>query len=299
MKTSRIAARAIGSSLLLSAAALAFAGPLWAEGNDPPARTPVDDLADHLAKGQRDEAIRIVARVETMTGLPRIVTTPTAFVDRMMGCEMTHNKAVPLGKDYYHKTRWKCDDGEYHVDMFTLTGRPIVEVAEFSDPARIASLAANPRPTVPPPAPPAPPKNPQILARQQAEARAVATQLCNALGTAMVSGKADGLADLTTEQSRYVFAFHDPFAKAQFVERDGEGLTAAQEMIDHARNVLGKPRKFTCNGSMVKWDYGRTDRTGFAFFTSRGGKIGTVDMRYGTREKLFEAQRNAAEASAP
>ncbi|MEM6475532.1 MAG: hypothetical protein AAF687_05135, partial [Pseudomonadota bacterium] len=232
---------------------------------------------------------------ESLSGLPRIVTTPAAFVDRMLGCSMTDKNSRQFGiESTSHRTTWQCEDGEYRVDFFTLKDKPYVEVAEFADAERVAELKANiARPSMPPPAPPFDIK---AFERNRAKQKAMDAKVCNALGEAVVSGSAEGLADFTNEKSRFAFGFYNPFTKATMVESDGDGPAAAQPWVDYVRETLGAPNSFTCDNQMLKLDLGRSDRTGFAFFGSWQDAILSVDMRYATREKLLKARSEAIEA---
>lgn len=287
-------------------AAAAMAVPAAAQ-EEAPVSPLVLALIDDIVAGDREAAIGRIDMVETLDFGPRLVTTPGEFVDRMLGCAMNEASSREFyGRLRMFTTKWTCADGDYEIMFAHQDGSPYVTVANFRDPARLAEEAADTRGAVrPPPAPPAPPRRnltDEERAARDAAITAYRVQACNLLGQAVLDGDASGLEVISTQRSRYMFGFHDPFASTMVVEVDGNGFPAAQRMVDAALEALGTPKDYSCVtedfGIMVRWEFSPQDRALFAMPTLTGESISLVSMRYATREKLIEAQQRNAELEA-
>lgn len=282
---------------MIPVAILALATPALAQDSfDLP--FPMQSLADDIAAGNREEAIRRIDMVDTISMGPPLVSSSRDFVDRLLGCSIAESSEQYRSTDMsLIETKWSCDAGTYHVLLSNSAGSPYVTVADFQTEESLQTRRVQPPPIAVRPAPPV------LTAEQRERIRRVETAqrltICNALGQALIDGDASGLQEVSNERTRYMFGFHDPFTSTMVVEEDGTSEAAAQVMIDAALAAVGMPDGYECdeNNTMgiVRWNFSSADRSLFAFPREYNGELTLVSLRFANRERLLEAQAMNAE----
>lgn len=266
----------------------------------------ITELIGYLEAGRRDAAVEKVSSVQTLNGLPRIVTTRGEFVDRMLGCTLTSRKqrgsspSTP-GRPRWilETTDWSCADGPYQV-MFSLDeGQPYVTIAEFSDSERIASakLIRPPLPPMPRLVSSATPEQQAARAAQKELERIAEEAALKRFGQAVKSGSLDPVSEYVGPGTRFTFGWRDPFNSVTILDLDGEGAEAGQAQIAAAKDMMGEPKSASCKfddlSSMCKWDYRQPGTSLLAFPFFRDGKFISVQFLYTTPESIMKAMEKA------
>jgi hypothetical protein len=235
----------LAPSLLL----LATAAPAAAQEHVPvPAGPEVEGLVAALEAKDRDGAIGRIKGIFSLTGEERLVRTPTAFVDLVIGCpsKQIAAKIMPSFKLYTYS--WNCPKGEYQAMLGKDPDSSYIEVVDPADAARLAQRkAAGPmRPMAPPPMPALmAPESPEARTARIEQRAAAELAALKALEPQLMAGQLTDAAALAPE-ANFTTGYRD-IAQSTFVaEIDSDGLAGANEQLAWLTANLGKPASVEC-----------------------------------------------------
>lgn len=234
----------------------------------------VDALVDDIFEGRRDAAVARISSIESITGLPRLVTTPAEFVDRLLNCSPRATDKVVAGMP---TVDWTCADGPYRTAFDSTSSAPYLIVAEFADPARIEMLA---RPLVAPPPPIAAPPSPSA---QPANVGPSSTAM-HLLLEALHKRNAKSFAGLVGPETRVTFGRRDAAAGVTVAESDDVGPAAFAAQFATALDRVGPVASVDCHIESAAGFCtvrARTPRTGMVIMVSGNGEtIRSVAMTF-------------------
>lgn len=264
--------------LAAGAATCAPAQAVFKTGNDA-----LDALVLDITGGRRDAAIARISSIESLSGKRTLATTPSEFVDRLIGCR-PEGKAKPYGFDSMKmiEITWSCPGVRYRTIFDPNWARPYITVGEFEDQAAYEARRSSlvPPPAPPPPAPPAPPgSRPAEPALSDADKIAL---LRTVLGT-LVSGDPGAARAMITPDARITFGRRDPIAKVTIAELDGTGPDAFVAQARAAIAKLGKPVSIDCDAASCRFAFAGADRILIALAGDRRGKLSYVQFFYAMR----------------
>jgi hypothetical protein len=301
----------LAPSLLL----LAAATPAAAEEHVPvPAGPEVEGLVAALEANDRYVAIGRIKGIFSLTGEDRLVRTPTAFVDLVIGCPSKQIAAKMMASFKLYTYSWNCPKGEYQAMLAKDPASSYVEVIDPADAARIAQRkAAGPTRTV------APPPMPALMATESPEARKARIEQRAAAELAAVKALEPQLrAGKLTDASAFVpnpnftTGYRDLAHSTFIAERDSDGLAGANEQLAWLTAVLGKPASLDCR--QVRDDRGaygpmifhscqmlsETPQHGYsALVFFEDAKIAAIQFSYVNRAVIEKNLKSLAEKSAP
>lgn len=227
-------------------ALLAAATPAVAQEHVPVAAGPeVDGLVAALEARDRDEAIGRIKGIFALMDDDRMVRTPTAFVDLVIGCPSQQIGAKITKTFQLYTYRWDCPQGEYQAMLGKDPESSYVEVVDPADAARLAKRSAA-RPMMPPPAP-------ALRAAESPEARkarieqGAAAELAalRALEPQLKAGQITDAAALAPK-ANFTTGYRDIAQSTFIAEMDSDGLAGANEQLAWLTASLGKPASVEC-----------------------------------------------------
>lgn len=240
----------------------------------------LDALINDISAGRRAAAVAHISSIESMSGKRTLATTPSQFVDRLLGCR-PDGKAEDIGFEHTKliKVIWSCPGARYLTVFDPQYAAPYITVGEFEDEAvRKARLAL-------PLAPPAPPllAPPLLAPTRTAEPQMSDTDRAALISTALstlVSGDFDRARPIVAPNARITFGRRDPVAKVTVVELDGTGADAFVEQGRSAIVKLGKPISVDCDPNSCHFAFEKKDRILIAIVGAHGSKITYVQFLY-------------------
>jgi len=244
------------SLLLLATAAQAAAQ----EHVPVPAGPEVEGLVAALEAKDRDGAIGRIKGIFALMDDDRMVRTPAAFVDLVIGCPAKQTGANLSKYFQLYTYSWKCPNGEYQAQLGKDPESSYVEVVDPADAARLAKRAA-----APPKMPMAPPTAPMLPARESPEARnariekAAAVELA-ALKVLEPQLKAGQLTDAAalTKDANFTTGYRDLAQSTFIAELDSDGLAGANEQLAWLTANIGTPASAECKQTRSDGAYGPT-----------------------------------------
>ena len=295
-------------TVLATLALLAVAAPVAAEDHVPVSAGPeVEGLVAALEAKDRDGAIGRIAGIFALMDDDRMVRTPTAFVDLVIGCP-SKQIGANIGRTFqFYTYRWDCPAGEYQAQLGKNPRSSYVEVVDPADAARLAkrSAAGPMRLTMPPPAPPLRADESPEARKARIEQRAAAELvMVKALEPQLLAGRLTDAAAFVTKPN-FTTGYRDVAQSTFIVEQDGDGLAAANEQLIWLTANLGKPASVECK--QTRSDSGADDPFFFyscrmnselpghayvAFVFFQNGKIGTMQFNYMNRAVFEKMQKS-------
>ena len=228
---------------------LAAAAPAAAQSHVPlPAGPEVEGLVAALEAKDRDGAIGRIKGIFALMDDDRMVRTPTAFVDLVIGCPSTQIGAKINKTFQLYTYSWNCPQGEYQAMLGKDPDSSYVEVVDPADAARLAKRAA-----AGPVRPMAPPPMPRMLAPENPEARkarieqraAAELAALKALEPQLKAGQLTDAAALAPK-ANFTTGYRDLVQSAFIAEMDSDGLAGANEQLAWLTANLGKPASVEC-----------------------------------------------------
>ncbi|WP_143738123.1 hypothetical protein [Erythrobacter donghaensis] len=230
-------------------ALLAATAPAAAEEHVPVSAGPeVDGLVAALEAKDRNGAIGRIKGIFALNDEDRMVRTPAAFVDLVIGCPAKQIAALNTTSFKLYTYRWDCAAGEYQAQLGKDPDSSYIEVVDPADAARIAKRAAAPRmkPMLPPPMP-------ALMDRESPEARKARVEKTAAAELAALKAlepqlKAGVLTDAAAlaPNANFTTGYRDIVQSAFIAEMDGDGLSGANEQLAWLTANLGKPDNVEC-----------------------------------------------------
>lgn len=229
--------------------ALATAAPAAAQGHVPvPAGPEVDGLVAALEAKDRDGAIGRIKGIFALMDQDRMVRTPAAFVDLVIGCPSQQIGAKITKYFQLYTYRWDCPQGEYQAQLGKDPDSSYVEVVDPADAVRLAKrAAAGPvRPMMPPPPPPLSTSESPEVRKARIEQRAAAELAAlKALELQLKAGQLTDAAALAPK-ANFTTGYRDISQSAFIAEMDSDGLAGANEQLAWLTANLGKPASLEC-----------------------------------------------------
>lgn len=108
----------------------------------------IDAFIADIAAGRREAALAWISGMESASGLPNAVATPTEFVDKLLQCSYVSVRAMMDNMVYI---TWRCPDGDYRSLIDPDWRPPRLTVGQFDS---VAALDERRYPAPPPPPPP-------------------------------------------------------------------------------------------------------------------------------------------------
>jgi hypothetical protein len=294
---------------------LAAAAPAAADEHVPvPAGPEVEGLVAALEAKDRAAAIGRIKGIFSLTGEDRLVRTPVAFVDLVIGCPSKQIAARILPSFQLYTYSWNCPQGEYQAMLAKDPDSSYVEVVDPADSARIAQRkAAGPmRPMAPPPMParmaPESPEARKARIEQRAAAELAAVK---ALEPQLRAGKLTD-ASAFVPNANFTTGYRDLAQSTFIAERDSDGLDGANEQLAWLTAVLGKPASVECQ--QIRTDAGsygpnffhtcrmlsETPQHGYsALVFFQDAKIAAIQFSYVNPVVIEKNLKSLAEKSAP
>ena len=238
----------------------------------------LDALILDISSGHRDAAIARISSIESISGKRTLATTPTEFVDRLLGCHPTGEaKDIGFDKTKLIQVVWVCAGASYYTVFDPGYTKPYITVGEFEDQAvRNARLASRVAPPAPPP--PGPPRPPEPQLSDADRAALVKTAL-----SSLLSGKFGAVRASMAADARVTLGRRDPFAKVTVIEQDSTGADAFATVSRAAIARLGKPVSLDCDTYGCRFKFAKGDRILVAIVGVRRDKISYVQFIYGIR----------------
>jgi hypothetical protein len=280
---------------------LAAAAPVAAEEHVPvPAGPEVEGLVAALEAKDRDGAIGRIKGIFSLTGEDRLVRTPSAFVDLVIGCPAKQIAAFKSTSFKLYTYSWTCPAGEYQAQLGKDPDSSYVEVVDPADAARIAQRkAAGPeRLMAPSPMPPMiAPESPKARKARIEQRAAAELAMVKALEPQLLVGRLTDAAAFAPK-ANFTTGYRDIAQSTFIAEQDGDGLAAANEQLAWLTANLGKPASVTCkqtrsdSGSAAYDPYFfyscrmNSEQLGHAyvvFVFMRDNKIGSMQFNYMNR----------------
>lgn len=239
----------IAGRISVLALLLAAAAPAAAQSHVPvPAGPEVEGLVAALEAKDRDGAIGRIKGIFALQDQDRMVRTPAAFVDLVIGCPAKQIAAFNTTSFKLYTYSWNCPQGEYQAQLGKDPESSYVEVVDPADAARIARRAAAPRtkPMLPPPMP-------ALMERESPEARKARVEQQAAAELAALKAlepqlKAGVLTDAAAlaPGANFTTGYRDLAQSTFITEMDGDGLSGANEQLAWLTANLGKPATVDC-----------------------------------------------------
>lgn len=288
-------------------AMLATAAPAAADEHVPvPAGPEVEGLLAALEAKDRDGAIGRIKGIFALMDDDRLVRTPAAFVELVIGCPARQIDAK--GREYKLYTyRWDCPRGAYQAELGKDPDSSYVEVVDPADAARLAQrAAAGPmRPMAPPPMPArTAPESPEARKARIEQRAAAELAMVKALEPQLLAGRLTDAAAFVP-RANFTTGYRDIAQSTFIVEQDGDGLDGANEQLAWLTANLGKPASVECK--QTRSDSGAYDPFFFyscrmnseqpghayvAFVFFQNGKIGTMQFNYMNRAVAEKIQKS-------
>lgn len=283
-------------------AMLASAAPAAAQEHVPvPAGPEVEGLVAALAAKDRDGAIGRIKGIFALMDRDRMVRTPAAFVDLVIGCPSKQIDAQVDKFLEFYTYRWDCPKGEYQALLGKDPESSYVEVMDPADAARLAQRAA---------APPVQQMLPPMLEPESSEVRKARVERLAAAELAALKAlesqlKAGRLteASAVTVNANFTTGYRD-YSQSTFISQmDGDGIAAANEQLSWMTMNLGKPTSAACEQKRIEISSAeatffssctvKTERPGHgytALVAFQGSKIASIQFNYMNRD-VFEKNR--------
>ena len=294
-------------------AIIAWAAPAAAQEHVPvPPGPEVEELVAALEAKDRAGAIARIKGIFALMDEDRIVRTPTAFVDLVIGCPAQQIDAKISQYFKLYTYRWDCPQGPYQASLGKDPESSYVEVVDPADAARLAQRAA-----AGPVRPMAPPSLPGMLATESAEARnarieqAAAAELATlkALEPQLKAGRLTDAAALAP-MANVTTGYRDIAQSTFIAEQDGDGLAAANQQLDWLTTNLGPAASVQCKqtrsevGGIATYfsscsvisERPRHAYVAFVFF--RDAKIASIQFNYVNPEVYEKIRASLTQAGA-
>lgn len=230
-------------------ALLAAAAPAAAQEHVPVAAGPeVDGLVAALEAKDRDGAIGRIKGVFALMDQDRMVRTPAAFVDLVIGCPAKQIAAFKTTNFKLYTYSWNCPAGEYQAQLGKDPESSYIEVVDPADAARLAKRAAAPRtkPMLPPPMPALKDRESPEARKARIEQRAAAELVAlEALEPQLKTGQLTDASALAPG-ANFTTGYRDIAQSTFIAEMDGDGLSGANEQLAWLTANLGKPASVEC-----------------------------------------------------
>lgn len=245
---------------------LAAAAPAAAQEHVPvPAGPEVEGLVAALAAKDREGAIGRIKGIFAIQDEDRMVRTPAAFVDLVLGCPSKQIGAKVSKYFQLYTYSWDCPSGEYQAQLGKDPESSYVEVVDPADAARVAKWAEarRLRPMAPPSvAPPPAPESPEARTSRLEQRAAAELVVLKALEQQLKSGQ---LIDATmlAPRANFTTGYRDLAQSTFIAERDSDGLAGANEQLAWLTANIGKPASVEC-----KQTRSDSDAFGPTFFNS-------------------------------
>lgn len=228
------------------AALLATAAPATAQEYVPvPAGPEVEGLVAALAAKDREGAIGRIKGIFAIQDEDRMVRTPAAFVDLVIGCPSKQVGAKISQYFQLYTYSWDCPNGEYQAQLGKDPESSYVEVVDPADAARLAKWAAAPptRPMLPPPPPPR--ESPEVRNARIEQRAAAELVVLKALEPQLKAGR---LTDdtLLAPKANFTTGYRDLAQSTFIAEIDSDGLAGANEQLAWLTANIGKPASVEC-----------------------------------------------------
>jgi hypothetical protein len=301
----------LAPSLLL----LAAAAPAAAQEHVPvPAGSEVEGLVAALEAKDRDRAIGRIKGIFSLTGEDRMVRTPTAFVDLVIGCPAKQIAAKINQYFQLYTYRWDCPQGEYQAQLGKDPDSSYVEVVDPADAARLAKrAAAEPmRPMAPPPMPVMmAPESPEVRNARIEQRAAAELAAVKALEPQLRAGKLTD-ASAFAPNANFTTGYRDIAYSTFIAEIDSDGLAGANQQLAWLTAVLGKPASVECR--QIRDDRGadgliifhscrmlsEVPQHGYsAMVFFEDAKIAAIQFSYVNPAVIDKIRKSLAEKSAP
>lgn len=228
---------------------LAAAAPAAAQSHVPlPAGPEVEGLVAALEANDRDGAIGRIKGIFALMDEDRMVRTPGAFVDLVIGCPSKQIAALNTTSFKLFTYSWNCPQGEYQAQLGKDPESSYVEVVDPADAARIAKRAVAPRtkPMLPPPMPALMDRESPEARKARIEQRAAAELAAlKALEPQLKAGQLTDAAALAPK-ANFTTGYRDLVQRAFIAEMDSDGLSGANEQLAWLTANLGKPASVEC-----------------------------------------------------
>jgi hypothetical protein len=294
---------------------LAAAAPAAAQEHVPvPAGPEVEGLVAALEAKDRDRAIGRIKGIFSLTGEDRLVRTPSAFVDLVIGCPAKQIAVFKTTSFNLYTYSWTCPAGEYQAQLGKDPASSYVEVVDPADAARIAQRkAAGPmRLVAPPPMPPLmAPESPEARKARIEQRAAAELAAVKALEPQLRAGKLTD-ASAFVPNPNFTTGYRDLAQSTFIAERDSDGLDGANEQLAWLTAVLGKPASLECR--QVRDDRGaygpmifhscqmlsvvpQHGYSALVFFED--AKIAAIQFSYVNPAVIDKIRKSLAEKSAP
>ena len=266
---------ALSAAMLASITACAMAQQSAYKSGD----AQLDALIADISGGRRDAAIARISSIESMSGKRTLATTPSQFVDRLLGCRPDGTaKDIGFDKTKLIQIVWACPSARYYTVFDPDYAKPYITVGEFEDEAvrktRLAQRAA-------PPAPAPPSFAPRTATPPMTGAESAA--LLRTTFSMLLTGNFSQAPALVAPDARITFGRRDPAAKVTVVELDGTGPDAFVEQSRRAIAKLGTPVSADCDNFSCRFTYVKRDRILIILAGVRGGKLISAQFLYAFR----------------
>ena len=269
-----------------------------------PAGPEVEDLVAALAAKDRDGAIGRIKGIFALMDDDRMVRTPAAFVDLVIGCPSKQIAAITDRPYKLFTYSWNCPAGEYQAQLAKDPESSYVEVIDPADGARLAKRteARRLRPMAPPTAPMLPaPESPEARKARIEQRAAAELAALKVLEPQLKAGQLTDAAALTKD-ANFTTGYRDLAQSTFIAELDSDGLAGANEQLAWLTANIGTPASAECKQTRSDGAYGPTffsscrvvsqqpghGYTAMVFF--RDAKIAAIQFNY-VNPAVFEKNR--------